>query len=86
MLRVQPGRPSPLRVRRLLRGARLRDVAAATGLQMMALSEVERGERPLAGALLRLLSVHYQTAPERLTLEMTRWLAQDGAGEEAKGA
>lgn len=78
-------RPSPLRIRRLLRGARLVDVANATGLHAIYISQAERGERRLAGALLRLLSVHYQTAPERLAAEMARWLAQDGAGEEAKG-
>ena len=80
MLRVQPGRPSSLRVRRLLRGERLRDVADATGLQTMAVSEAERAERPLAGRLLRRLSEHYATPGEQLVLEMRRWSVRELAG------
>ena len=82
---AEAGRPSPLRARRCLRGQRLIDVAAATGLHAVTLSQLERGERPLTGRSLQLLAKAYATPPERLSLEMTRWLTQDGAGEEAKG-
>jgi hypothetical protein len=74
------GRPSPLRARRCLRGARLVDVSAATGLHPVWLSQVERGERPLTGRSLRLLAELYGTAPERLALEMQRWARELGAG------
>ena len=80
---AEAGRPSPLRARRCLRGQRLIDVAAATGLHAVTLSQLERGTLPLTGRSLQLLAQLYATAPERLTLEMARWLSQDG--EEAKG-
>jgi transcriptional regulator with XRE-family HTH domain len=82
---MHAGRPSPLRVRRILRGARLRDIATATGVQVMSLSELERGERPLAGRMLGILADYYQTAPERLVVEMARWAAREAAGSEVKG-
>ena len=76
-MRYGSERPSPLRVRRLLRGSRLRDVAGATGLPDVYISQAERGERVLAGRPLLALAAYYQTPADRLTAEMERWLARE---------
>jgi hypothetical protein len=55
-------------------------VGAATGLHPVSLSQLERGERPLRGASLRLLARHYETAPEQLLREMARWAARERTG------
>lgn len=78
-------RPSPLRVRRLLRGARLLDVARATGLPLVYVSQVERGDRPLAGRVLHALARHYQTSADRLVSEMRRWTDPESAPRPAGG-
>ena len=80
---MHSGRPSPLRLRRIHRGARLRDIATATGIHAVYLSELERGERPLAGRLLAVLADHYRTPPQTLVSEMGRWAAREAAGSGA---
>ena len=66
--------PSPLRVRRLLRGLRLRDVAEATGINDVILSRLERGELPLLGRRLERIAVFYNERPEALRREMEKYL------------
>jgi hypothetical protein len=69
-------RPSPLRLRRWVRGLRLRDVQDATGLLEVRLSQLERGELRLAGPRLAKLATFYGCAPAQLVLEMARWCAR----------
>ena len=57
-------RPSPLRLRRLVRGLRLRDVEKATGINDVVLSQIERGELPLTGGRLERLAGFYGEAGE----------------------
>jgi transcriptional regulator with XRE-family HTH domain len=66
-------RPSPLRVRRLLRGLRLVDVEHATGLPALLVSQLERGEGPPSGAALAELARFYATDAAQLRAEMDRW-------------
>lgn len=70
-------RPSPLRVRRLLCGLRLRDLESLTGIPETTLSRLERGWLPLEGARLDALAGAYATPPERLAAEMQRWARPD---------
>ena len=66
-------RPSPLRLRRLARGLRLRDVEKATGINDVILSRIERGELPLVGRRLSLLADFYAERAGDLSLEMRRF-------------
>jgi transcriptional regulator with XRE-family HTH domain len=68
-----PGRPSPLRARRLLRGQRQVDVARAIAVSPMVISMLERGEMELGAPYVARLARHYATAPEQLLAEMARW-------------
>jgi len=72
-------RPSPLRLRRLHRGLRLRDVGDAVGLDATRLGDFERGDRLLDQRALRVLSEFYAVGSAQLTAEMSRWLEQRGA-------
>src|SRR4029450_7352368 len=76
-------RPSPLRVRRVLRGLRLRDVERAVGIPDTVLSALERGETKLLGPRLRRLAAFYATPPARLVDEMRSWLGRKGKGEDS---
>jgi transcriptional regulator with XRE-family HTH domain len=67
------GRPSPLRIRRLLRGLRLVDVEHATGLPALLVSQLERGEGPPSAAALAELARFYATDAAQLRAEMDRW-------------
>ena len=44
----QPGQISPIRKARILKGRRLADVAAESGIHSSTLSRLERGLRPIA--------------------------------------
>jgi transcriptional regulator with XRE-family HTH domain len=68
-------RPSPLRARRLLRGARLYDVAQALGVHETTVSLLERGQRALTPQLLGALAAYYATPAAQLRAEMERWRA-----------
>src|SRR5262245_16227113 len=70
---VRPGRPSPLRIRRLLRGQRQHDVARAIAVSSTLISQLERGDVPLGGPYLHRLARHFATAPAQLVAEMERW-------------
>jgi transcriptional regulator with XRE-family HTH domain len=70
-------RPSPLRVRRFLRGLRLRDVADAVGAHETLISEIERGDSPLRGRVLHALANFYTTPSDRLLFEHERWQRSD---------
>jgi transcriptional regulator with XRE-family HTH domain len=70
-------RPSKLRLRRLARGLRLRDVSVAIGVHDTILSQVERGEAPLRGKLLHALAGFYQTDALALLAEYDRWRQRD---------
>jgi len=73
-MRLSPAsRPSPLRIRRLLRGLRLVDVEHATGLPALLISRLERGEGPPSTAALAELARYYATDTARLHAEMDRW-------------
>jgi transcriptional regulator with XRE-family HTH domain len=78
-MRATPSRPSPLRVRRFLRGLRLLDLARLAGLHATLLSGIERGERPLRGRPLRELARIYATDAPQLVAEMQRWSATRSA-------
>jgi transcriptional regulator with XRE-family HTH domain len=69
-------RPSPLRLRRVVRGLRLRDVAEATGLLEVRLSQLERGELRLAGPRLTKLAAFYKCSTTQLVAEMVKWCAR----------
>ena len=69
-------RPSPLRLRRIVRGLRLRDVAQGCGLIEVRVSELERGECRLDGHRLAKLAKFYNCAPAQLLDEMERWCAR----------
>jgi transcriptional regulator with XRE-family HTH domain len=69
-------RPSPLRLRRVVRGLRLRDVAEATGLLEVRISQLERGELRLAGPRLVKLSEFYKCSATQLVAEMVKWCAR----------
>ena len=71
-------RPSPLRLRRLHRGLRLRDLADAVRVNDATLGALERGDRNFDPRSLRALSVFYQTDAARLEAEMARWREQRG--------
>jgi transcriptional regulator with XRE-family HTH domain len=71
-------RPSPLRLRRLVRGLRIIDLARATGLIPVRISELERGECALAGHRLQRLARFYAVPPSTLVEEMGRWCASRG--------
>lgn len=86
--------PSPLRLRRWVRGLRLRDVREGTGLLEVRISQLERGELRLAGPRLTKLAAFYKSTPEQLLEEMAKWCArthrrflgpEDGSGLEAEG-
>jgi transcriptional regulator with XRE-family HTH domain len=66
-------RPSPLRLRRIVRGLRLRDLREATGLLEVILSQLERGECRLAGSRLTKLATFYTCEPTQLLDEMAKW-------------
>jgi transcriptional regulator with XRE-family HTH domain len=72
---IPRSRPSPLRARRLLRGARLYDVATALGVHETMVSLLERGQRRLTPALLARFAEYYSTPAARLREEMDRWAA-----------
>ena len=67
------GRPSMLRMRRLARGWRLRDLRDQTGFPEATLGGVERGDLPLRGRVLHTLATVYATSSERLLYEHERW-------------
>jgi transcriptional regulator with XRE-family HTH domain len=71
-------RLSPLRLRRLVRGLRLRDVQEATGLLEVRISQLERGELRLAGPRLTNLAAFYRCSPAQLVAEMSKWAARTG--------
>jgi transcriptional regulator with XRE-family HTH domain len=71
-----PSRPSPLRLRRIVRGLRLRDVQAATGLLEVRISQLERGELRLAGPRLAKLAAFYHCSAAQLVAEMAKWCAR----------
>jgi transcriptional regulator with XRE-family HTH domain len=71
-------RPSPLRLRRIVRGLRLRDVQAATGLLEVRISQLERGECRLAGPRLTKLATFYKCEPSQLIDEMSKWCTRTG--------
>lgn len=82
MATVEPHlRPSPLRVRRLLHGLRLRDLGDKTGISEATLSRLERGEVPLLGRWLEALARYYATPPTVIRAEME----QCGFGRSAEG-
>ena len=68
-------RPSPLRIRRLMRGLRLRDLEYLSAIPESTLSRIERGELPLLGGWLTALARVYATDPVRLREEMESWAA-----------
>jgi len=68
--------PSPLRLRRWVRGLRLRDVRDATGLIEPRISQVERGEARLAGPRLTKLAAFYKCSAAQLVAEMAKWCAR----------
>jgi transcriptional regulator with XRE-family HTH domain len=69
-----PGRPSPLRARRLLRGWTLYELQCATGIQEPELSRIERGRVLLKNSVLLRLAAAYATSADRLADEQARWL------------
>jgi transcriptional regulator with XRE-family HTH domain len=68
--------PSPLRLRRWVRGLRLRDLQEATGLLEVRLSQLERGELRLAGPRLAKLAAFYECSAAQLVAEMGKWCAR----------
>jgi transcriptional regulator with XRE-family HTH domain len=62
-----------LRLRRLARGWRLRDLRDVVGVDEATLSQVERGDQPLRGRVLRKLAETYATSSARLLYEHERW-------------
>ena len=69
-------RPSPLRLRRWVRGLRLRDVRESTGLLEVRISQLERGELRLAGPRLTRLAAFYRCSGAQLVAEMAKWCAR----------
>jgi transcriptional regulator with XRE-family HTH domain len=66
-------RPSMLRMRRLARGWRLRDLRDVVGIDEATLGGVERGDLPLRGRVLHKLAEVYATSGDRLLYEHARW-------------
>jgi transcriptional regulator with XRE-family HTH domain len=71
---VNAEKPSPLRVHRLLRGLRLRDLEQLTGIPDTTLSRLERGELSLTGRWLTILANNYAIPASTLTREMEQFL------------
>ena len=67
--------PSPLRLRRLALGLRLRDVDLATGVRNAVLSGIERGRRPLPPRVLHVIAEFYNVPPGTLAAEYEVGLA-----------
>src|SRR5262245_61653530 len=66
-------RPSMLRLRRLARGWRLRDLRDLVGVDEATIGGVERGDLPLRGRVLHALAEVYATSADRLLFEHERW-------------
>jgi transcriptional regulator with XRE-family HTH domain len=62
-----------LRLRRLARGWRLRDLRDVVNIDEATLGGVERGDLPLRGRVLHKLATVYATSSERLLYEHERW-------------
>lgn len=62
-----------LRLRRLARGWRLRDLRDVVDVDEATLSAVERGDIPLRGRVLHKLAETYATSCARLLYEHERW-------------
>src|SRR5262245_10468343 len=77
-------RPSPLRLRRVVRGLRLRDIAEATGLLEVRISQAERGESYLWGRRLAALAAYYDVSPEVLLTERRRGAPRHAPGKLAR--